>query len=213
MKKIILWCTLGCLLVTNNVNAGGKAVSPAITAVEPIPVKQSPVPVYLGLGLIAAGVSRDCPCDSDRLKDMTYGVLFRAGWDFNQYFGIEARYMRASLEKDFSTTTHYGLFLKPQYPMTKQSNVYGLLGYGHTEIEGCAYANRKLVVNGISYGAGLEYDLGDDEDKGEYDRDFDGQGDQEKGWGIFADFQHILGSEGIYNTNSNVGAIGMTYDF
>jgi OOP family OmpA-OmpF porin len=214
MKKIIILCAFGCMALTSSVNAGGKFVSPAIAAVEPIPVQQSPVPIYLGIGLAAAGVSRDCPCAADdRLKDMTYGVVFRAGWDFNQYFGIEARYIRASLEKDFSTTTHYGLYLKPQYPVTNQMNVYGLLGYGHTEIEGCSYSNGTLKVDGISYGAGIEYDLTSDDDLGEYDRAFDGQGDQEKGWGIWADFQHMLDAEGVWKTNSNVGSAGVSYDF
>jgi OOP family OmpA-OmpF porin len=201
-------------MVLTSSSYAGKDVSPAMAIVEPIPVVQSPVPVYLGIGLAAAGISRDCPCTgNDRLKDMTYGIVLRAGWDFNQYFGIEARYIKASLEKDFSTTTHYGLFLKPQYPVTNQMNVYGLFGYGRTIIEGCSYSNGTLTVDGISYGAGVEYDLTDDENLGEYDRTFDGQGDQEKGWGLWADFQHILNAEGAWNTNSNVGSAGVSYDF
>jgi len=214
MKKLLTVLTLGLMLIPSSIIAGGKYVSPAVAVVEPIPVPQSPIPIYLGIGLAAAGVSRDCPCSTgDRLKDMTYGVTIRAGWDINQYFGLEGRYIRASIEKDFSTVTHYGLYLKPQYPVTNQVNVYGLFGYGRTEVEGCSYTNGTLTVDGISYGAGVEYDLTDDEDLGEYDRAFDGQGDQEKGWGLWADFQHLLGDEGRWATNTNVGSAGVSYDF
>ena len=194
--------------------AGGKYVAPVAAVVAPIPNVIDPIPLYVGLGLVAAGVSRDCPCETDeRLKDMTYGVLIRAGWDINQYVGVEARYAKASLEKDFSTTTHYGLFLKPQYHLTDQMNVYGLAGYGRTEVEGCAYNNGTLRADGFSYGIGLEYDFSDDESLGEYDRVFDGQGDQERGWGIWADYQNLLYNEGLYNTKTNIFSVGVTYDF
>ena len=213
MKKIIVLCVFGCIGLTSSINAGGKFVSPVVTEVMPIPI-ENPIPFYLGLGLAAAGVSRDCPCAvDDRLKDTTYGVIFRAGWDMNQYFGVEARYIKANIEKDFSTTTHYGLFLKPQYHISDQINVYGLLGYGHTEIEGCSYANGTLSVNDVSYGIGIEYDLTSDDNKGAYDRIFDGQGNQEKGWGLWMDFQHLMNAEGIWKTNSNILSIGVTYDF
>jgi len=213
MKNLFTIVSLGLMLISSKIVAGGY-VDPAVAEVEPIPVPQSPVPIYLGIGLAASGVSKGCPCGTGaRLKDMTYGVTFRAGWDFNQYFGLEARYIRANLEKDFSTTTHYGLYLKPQYHVTNQVNVYGLFGYGHTAVEGCGYNNHVLTVNGISYGGGVEYDLSEDKSLGEYNRAFDGQGDQEKGWGLWADFQHLMGAKGIYKTNSNVGSAGISYDF
>lgn len=205
---------LAVITLGNSAYAGGKAVAPVDATVVPIPATISPLPLYIGLGVIAAGVSKDCPCATDdRLKDMTYGAVVRAGWDFNQYIGIEGRYLKANLEKDFSTTTHYGLFLKPQYHVTEQMNVYGLLGYGRTEIEGCSYNNGTLSKDGFSYGVGFEYDFASDESQGQYSRMFDGQGDQEKGWGMWADFQNLMYNEGIYNTHSNVVTAGITYDF
>jgi len=196
--------------------AGGKYVKPVEAEVVPIPVVINPLPLYIGIGLVVAGLSRDCPCSGDkRLKDMTYGVVGRLGWDFNQYIGIEARYLKSSLEDDFSKTTHYGLYLKPQYPITEQTNIYGLIGYGKTTVDYNNHAGRSstLSKNGLSYGAGLEYDFGSDISQGQYDRAFDGQGDQEKGWGLWVDFQHLLYNEGVFNTDSNLVTAGVTYDF
>ncbi|HFD14585.1 MAG TPA: porin family protein [Epsilonproteobacteria bacterium] len=220
MRKLLTMVSLGLILISSQIFAGGKYVSPAMAVVEPIPVQQSPVPVYLGLGLVAAAVSKGCPCSGpERLQDMTYGVIFRAGWDINQYLGLEARYIKASLEEDFSQTTHYGLYLKPQYHFIDSTNIYALLGYGRTIID---YDNQKtgqqgktstVASNGFSYGLGIEYDLSDDESLGEYDRAFDGQGDEEKGWGLWADYQHLLNNEGSRSTDSNLFTTGLTYDF
>ncbi len=216
MHKIIISLTT-VIALTSTSFAGGKYVAPVDAGVIPLPVEEvaiNSLPIYVGLGLIAAGVSRDCQCSGDdRLKDTTYGGIIRAGWDINQYVGIEARALKASWEEDFSTTKHYGLYLKPQYHVSPQTNVYGLLGYGKTEITGCSYADGTLSESGFSYGAGLEYDFGSDESEGQYSRNFDGQGDQEKGWGMWVDFQHLLYNEGIFNTKSNIATAGITYDF
>ena len=73
--------------------------------------------------------------------------------------------------------------------------------------------NSSLKQNGFAYGAGMEYDLSADESLGEYARGFDGQGDQEKGWGLWIDFQHLLSNEGMTHTDSNIVTTGITYDF
>ncbi|RLA65770.1 MAG: hypothetical protein DRQ78_04975 [Epsilonproteobacteria bacterium] len=203
------------LLSTGMSFAGGKRISPEAIAVLPVSEAIMPIPVYVGVGFVAAGLSRDCPCSGDeRLKDMTYGGILRLGWDFNAYFGIEARWMKASIEKDFSQTRHYGLYLKPQYHLSDAINMYGLIGYGETKVD-YANGNRSstLRASGPSYGAGIEYDLSLDESLGQYSRTFDGQGDQEKSWGLWLDFQHLLYNESTFNTHSNIITAGITYDF
>jgi opacity protein-like surface antigen len=94
-------------------------------------------------------------------------------------------------------------------------NVYGLLGYGRTSIDYDSHTGRssKLSKNGFSYGAGLEYDLTSDDNQGDYGRTFDGQGDQEKSWGVWVDFMHLLDGEGVFDTDSNIVTGGITYDF
>jgi opacity protein-like surface antigen len=98
--------------------------------------------------------------------------------------------------------------------MMDEMNVYGLLGYGRTTID---YTNgimsSTLKENGFAYGAGLEYDLSSDESLGEYSRAFDGQGDQEEGWGLWVDYQNLLMDEGVTHTDSNIITTGITYDF
>jgi len=214
-KNKIITSLLSIAILTSASYAGGKYVEPVDAEVAPIPEIIIPMPLYIGLGLVATGLSRDCLCvDSNRVKDMTYGGLVRVGWDFNPYIGIEARALKTNIEKDFSETTHYGIYLKPQYHVTEQSNVYGLLGYGRTIVDyDCKDKKNTLTKDGFSYGIGFEYDFNEDQSEGEYSRSFDGQGDQEGGWGMWVDLQHLLHHEGEYKTDSNLLSVGVTYDF
>jgi len=205
------------LSLTGVLYAGGaKAVAPVEAPVAPIPPTISPIPAYIGLGLLASFVDRDpCPCNGADLSDRRAGGILRLGYDFNNYFGIEARGLRTFGNNVFSKVTHYGLYLKPQYHFADQANVYGLLGYGHTVVD---YTNgirsSHNPKNGLSFGGGIEYDFGKDKPlEGVYDRVFDGQGDQEKGWGMWIDVQHLLRNEGVMHTDSNIVSVGITYDF
>jgi OOP family OmpA-OmpF porin len=196
MKRILI--TLSSIVALSvSSYAGGKYVEPEDAPVEVIPAVINPSAFYVGLGVVAAGLSRDCPCaNSDRLKDTTYGALVRVGWDFNQYIGVEARYLNASMEDDFSQTTHYGIYAKPQYHITNQMNIYGLVGYGKTTVD---YDNKRgrtstLDKTGLSYGVGFEYALGTH-------------------WDLWLDYQHLLNDEGKFNTDSNVLSLGVRYNF
>ena len=215
MKKTLMTVT-ALLGLTGIVYAGGgKAVAPAEAVVAPIPETVSPIPLYVGLGLLVSLIDRDpCPCGGGDLSDRRYGGILRVGYDFNNYFGIEARGLKTFGSRVFSKVKHYGLYLKPQYHVTEQSNVYGLLGYGKTTVD---YTNGILSShnpkNGIAYGVGFEYDFGKDESEGVYGRAFDGQGDQEKGWGMWVDAQHLLSNAGPMHTDSNIITAGITYDF
>jgi len=72
------------------------------------------------------------------------------------------------------------------------------------------YSSTKLVVwdvfkkNGFSIGAGIEYDLS---------QDLGFQGDEEEGWGLFADWQNLAYHDTPQKTNVNVVSAGITYDF
>lgn len=138
---------------------------------------------------------------------------------FNQYIGIEARAFKASMNGDFSETTHYGIYLKPMMPVGEQMNVYGFLGYGMTKVEtDCGILHDEFTHNGFSCGIGLEYDLSivRRTEKRVYMidlRPFDGHADQEKGWGLFVDYQNLMHDEGPKNFRSNIVSFGVTYDF
>lgn len=215
MKKAIQIMTLSSLMATSSLFAGGNI---APVAVAPIEELVEPNPFYVGAGLLWAGVSRDCFCPPDRtvrLKDSTWGGIIRAGYDYNQYVGIEVRALQSSIDSDWADkTTHYGIFLKPMIPVGEQMNIYGLLGYGHTKIEtDCTYLKDEFTHNGFSYGIGLEYDLSEDKEEGVYDRPFDGHGNQEKGWGLWVDYQNLMNNEGPHNFKTNIISFGITYDF
>lgn len=225
MKKTIQIMTLSSLIATSSLFGGGDIAPP----VAPVAILEAdPNPFYVGVGILWAGVSRDCStpgCPTVRLKDSTWGGIIRAGWEYNQYIGIEGRALKATIESDWGETTHYGIFLKPQYPVSERVNIYGLLGYGHTEIEtDCAAIRDSFEHDGFSYGIGLEYDLSDRDDDYEahrtednpnpvFDRDFDGHMDQETGWGLWVDYQNLLHNEGPANFKSNIISFGITYDF
>ena len=180
----------------------GKNVEPAQSPVVPV----ATIPFYIGVGGVMGMVSNDCPCagGGKRMYDTTnFGGLLRIGYDFNPYFGIEARFLRSQLSQNYATTTHYGIYAKPQYHISDAVNVYGLIGYGHTKID-CKYRKDPLYEgNGWSFGGGVEYDFASG----------DGQGDAEEGWGAFVDYQNILRDGGKLKVRSNVVSAGVTYDF
>ena len=221
MKKTIQILALGTVLATGTLYAGG-SVAPIIVPVVPI-AQDDPSPFYIGVGLMWAGISADCfgedTCPDVRLKDSTWGGIVRVGWEYNQYVGVEARALTTAFDEDWvDGMSHYGIYLKPQYPVSENVNIYGLLGYGHTEIDvKCTAFTDNYTYNGFSYGIGLEYDLSDTEDDREdgvaYDRGFDGHMDQEKGWGLWVDYQNLLNNKGYHNYKTNIISFGVTYDF
>jgi len=212
-KAVIVFASCAVLAVQSI--AGGKAVAPAITPIAPIETT-TVWPVYVGVGAIAAFVKRDpcCAYAGKDIEDHRYGGILRGGLDFNQYIGVEARVLKTFGGKTFSKTEHYGLFLKPQYHITDQMNIYGLVGYGKTTVD---YTNGLRschdTKNGFSYGVGMEYDLSRENRKGNFSRLFDGQGDQEEGWGVWLDFQHLLNNAWYMHTTDNIITGGITYDF
>jgi len=219
MKRNILISLLAMATISTNVFAGGKGVVPVEAPVEPIPVMQTPSPIYLGLGLLWGRYSGACG-DADpscTYEDVTYGALLRAGYDFSQYFGIEGRILGTFLKADplgGEELRHFGLYAKPMYPLGEDFNIYALLGYGWTKTK--AGKNLKEIdESGFSAGLGLEYDLSNMEDDREedtlYEGGFDGQGDQEKGWGLFVDYQRLLIKSDIPDMDVISG--GVTYDF
>jgi len=218
MKKSTIIATSMLILSTQGF-AGGSIAPPKAVVVPieeaPVPTVISPLPFYVGLGAIAALIDRDpCPCSGADLSDHRYGMVARAGYDFNPFFGVEIRGLKTLEDNAFSEVTHYGIYAKPQYHISDAVNVYALIGYGRTTVDYDNGINSSHnTKDGIGYGVGLEYDLGKDESLGTYDRAFDGQGDQEKGWGLWVDFQHLLSDEFPMHTDLNVITAGVTYDF
>ena len=210
MKKKIFFSAIA-LCISTVTYAGGDII-PVMVPVEPAPVKQLATPVYIGVGFVTGRYF------SDNYEDVTYGVMMRVGYEFNQYIGLEARYITTFWDTGSlygQELEHFGLFFKPMLPFNENFNLYGLLGYGWTQTNTSGALNKAIDDNGFSAGVGLEYDLSDKRD--DYDRNiyypegFDGQGDQEKGWGLFVDYQRLLIDSDI--PDLDVVSAGVTYDF
>jgi OOP family OmpA-OmpF porin len=183
-----------------------------IVPVEPAPVKHAAVPVYIGAGFVAGRYY------TSNYEDVTYGAMLRIGYEWNQYIGLEARYLGTFWDEGQlygQKLEHFGLFVKPMLPFNENFNIYGLLGYGWTQTRTSGLVNPAIDDNGFSAGVGLEYDLSDMRD--DYDRNiyypegFDGQADQEKGWGLFVDYQRLLIKSDIPDLDAI--SAGVTYDF
>ena len=218
MRRIVLASLIGLVTLGTNSYAGGKTVSAAVTPVVAIETID-PSPWYLGAGIVWAKLSG---CDLQpgcTYEDVTYGAMVRGGYEYNEYLGIEARYLRTFLDEGplgGTPLAHAGIFLKPQYPVSQRVNLYGLLGYGYTENLGNGARLDYFEDDwGFSAGVGIEYDLSDREgdriENGNYDRPFDGYADQGKGWSLFLDYQRLLIDSDI--PDMDAVSLGLRYDF
>jgi hypothetical protein len=190
----IVYSMMATGVIATQIFAGGD-IAP-VMLIEPINVvPQKTTVFYIGAGLVATGLSRDCTCDGTRLKDMTYGGIIKVGANITENIAIEARYIKSTIESDFSEVEHYGLYLKPQFMLDDNVKLYGLLGYGQTNIDySSGTISSTLDESGLSYGGGLEYTL-------------------DNNMGFWIDMQHIFSNEGLYNTDLNLGTAGLLYNF
>jgi len=211
-KKILLTVAL----ITTEMYAGGN-ILPTVSSIEPEPPKHIAVPVYIGAGVAGGKYLNNCIVGC-HYEDVTYGLTLRVGYELSQYVGVEARYINTFLDKGRlfgQTLEHIGLFVKPMLPLGEDFNMYSLIGYGWTKTHTNGILNKAIDMNGFSAGLGLEYDLSDMKD--DYDRNiyyiegFDGQADQERGWGLFVDYQRLLIK--LDTPDMDVVSAGVTYDF
>jgi len=165
---------------------------------------------YAGIGIASTYYNTNCPTGcSIGGKDITAGVMARMGYDFNKYIGIEARGIRTNWHSGGGKVKHGGIFLKPMIPVGDVTNIYGLVGLAKTKTEG---GLPSTDAETLALGAGVEVDLSEDRAKaGRYGRAFDGQGDQEKGLGIFFDYERMVVKAGAPDLDAI--SAGVTYDF
>ena len=119
---------------------------------------------YLGAGYSYTNVDTDvtytngkAASDSDSFSSLT----LIAGYNFNEYIGIEGRYSHTYVDNTYNTNpwyggyvsnpdiSYYGLYLKPMIPID-QFNLYGLIGYGETSI-------KDDEETGFQWGIGASY--------------------------------------------------------
>ena len=95
--------------------------------------------------------------------DATYGFLFKAGYKWNQYVGVEGKMLGTLFAEDplgGQTFRHFGLFVKPSMPLYETMNVYALIGLALTKtVTGGNHSLLKVNESGFSTGVGMEYDI------------------------------------------------------
>ena len=130
-----------------------EVIAPVIKKVEKekkkVVSKERSLNWHIGAGLTMGRVS-DAHCE-----DITYGVVGKVGYDFNEYVGVEARGVRTNWEYEGAKIKHVAVFLKPQYPVSEDVNLYGLVGYGKTTTS----HKKRVDETGLAYGAGIDYAL------------------------------------------------------
>jgi len=166
MKKIGL--SLLTLIALSNVSfAGGnfeKPVEPAIVIPQIEEVAEASVSgFYAGLGASVES-TRESSLDmfsEEEGQDRTGNVTLLAGYDFNKYLAIEGRYIFSVIDQDIVERYSWGVFVRPQYPITEDFKVYGLLGYGGVDISGINNANQTIEADGTGFqwGLGLSYEV------------------------------------------------------
>ncbi len=162
MKKQVVSFFAAMAIVTA-ANAGKNTMPPPS---EPIPVPAAitaiPLGLYLGGGLTYSKAECKCsPIDlakgvkyQPQFKSTTYGVNLKAGYEYNEFIGLEAKYIYTPWGDKDRTLKHYGIYLKPSYPITENLDIYALLGYGKTDCE-----TLKKAQNGFAWGVGANYTI------------------------------------------------------
>ncbi|CAA6819159.1 MAG: Unknown protein [uncultured Sulfurovum sp.] len=197
MKKSFILSTIAVTAISTIAFAGGDIEIPEYIPVEPIVEQQATTPVYVGVGL-TRGRYYDS-CGNCEYEDVTYGMMLRAGYDFNEFIGIEARAI-ATFWKDDELSgqklQHFGLYAKPQVQIDESFNAYALLGYGWTQTSTNSGSKMSEVdESGFAAGLGLEYAL---------------EG-PDQGLGLFVDYQRLLIDSD--QPDMDVVSAGVTYDF
>jgi len=204
MKKNIILSVAAIAATTTLGFAGGDIVPVYEPVVAPEAIQYDSVPVYIGIGFNRGIYNNKCG-NNCTYEDVTYGVTLRAGYDFNQYIGVEARYVGTFWDADElggEELSHVGLYVKPMMPLGNSLNIYGLAGYGLTSTTTGGNGNLGEVdESGFAAGLGLEFNINADNTEDSL----------ESGFGLFVDYQRLLIKSDV--PNMDVVSGGVTFDF
>ncbi len=180
MKKLLL--IMYTIIAVSISAVAGKDVVPAVVPIIPI-TEDEPGQIYVGLGAkynLVYSADHGWFDDGFTTQDETAGLIGILGYQYNKHLAIEGRISKTIWEENYSDTSIYSIFLKPQYHISEDFTIYGLLGFGNTNVEGTtegkappgwAKNNGKTLMDetGFQWGFGLMYDVTED-------------------WSLFADY-------------------------
>jgi opacity protein-like surface antigen len=180
---------------------------------------------YAGAGLSAvtlnySDVSRDFFSIVDG-QDRLGNVTLVAGYDVNEYVGVEGRYTFPLQDEDvIEMDSGWSLFVKPMYKFDGDDGrangenyfaVYGLLGFGGVSFQGVNQVPGEVDETGFQWGLGLSYTIRRACDQEEYRYEDD--------WTLFADYTNLgndmegLFYEGYGKLDSEALTVGVSYHF
>jgi opacity protein-like surface antigen len=180
MKKLNL--SLAAIFAMGTFAVAGGDIAPVEPVVEEPVVVASTGNFYLGLAYGALDAETELTTNivgggsfTDTVIDDSFSeIMIQAGYNFNEYIAIEGRYWFGMDETlNFSAwnpvlTNHdttidaWGIYVKPQYPVTEAFKIYALLGYGAADLSIDNVNNTGLdyvsdSVDGFSWGLGASY--------------------------------------------------------
>ena len=159
MKKIT-FSAVALAAMSTMMFAGGD-IKP-VTNTEPITAVEhsDDSDFYVGLGYTSITIEEDAMYGAKG-----DGVLLNAGYQYNPYLAIEARYSTTVGDMDAtgaaSPSSNYklnnlGLYIKPMIQM-EQISLYALLGYG--KLSFTDFGGTKHSENAFQWGIGAGYDI------------------------------------------------------
>jgi len=210
MKKVII-SIITVVALNNSALFAGKNTAPAVEAPAPVPIPAAttaksstpPLGLYVGGGFTYA--STECKCDElktsggtiqGQSEGSTSGINLKAGYDFNEYIGIEGKYIYTPWGDEDKSLEHYGIYLKPNYAVNENLDLYALVGYGKTK---CDYQN--LDEDGFAWGVGGEYLIGKKENG------------KKSGWGVYVEYNRPLRKTEDKDIKTDVANAGVSYHF
>jgi len=115
------------------------------------PAQPSGLYIAGGLTDVAVATNNRASLFKDKKgQDRQIGFTGKLGYDFMDYLGAELRGTYGIAKDNGSKFKQIGAYLKPNYDVTDEINLYGLLGASKT--------NAGVGSDtGFSYGAGLDY--------------------------------------------------------
>lgn len=164
MKHVTL--SVLAMMAISSMGFAGGGTAPVVEPVVTIPAGEEaakPNGFYAGIGLsvVIAYEDKGSFFDHEAGQERTGDVTLLGGYEFNPYIAVEARYMNSFTHDDMLDRNLWGVYVKPQYPITEELNVYGLLGYGSFELDGKNGSGIDIDEDGFQWGAGISYDITD----------------------------------------------------
>ena len=164
--------------------------------------------LYLGLGYSSTNIDLTVDGLSDEnqklLDSSTDSILLIAGYDFNEYFGVEGRYyinnsslaydyyLGGTLLEDAYEAESLAIYLKPQYNLDFIT-IYALIGMSAND-----YTATNLLGSDsdtlFSWGAGAKFNV-------------------TQSFGLFVDYTDLGTNDAILETGLSSWNVGFSYKF